>query len=104
MIRHLVPRSPSPAPAAGLGREVYGFAASMVGLRLLGFAAGKVDVLLLGIFLAAADVGVYSIAVTTAAFVPTLLLSLNSIFGPMIADLHARRQSELLSVFLGHYA
>lgn len=85
---------PRPRPAAG--REESRYAASMVGLGVLGFLAGQTDVFLLGVFLDASRVGIYAIAVTSAAMVPTLLRSLNSIFGPIIADLHARRQSELL--------
>ncbi len=72
------------------------YAASMIGLGLLGFVAGQADVFLLGVFLDASRVGIYAVAVTTASMVPTLLRSVGSIFGPIIADLHARRQTELL--------
>ena len=36
-------------------------------------------------------------AVATAAFVPTLLRALTSIFGPIISDLHARDEMQLLA-------
>jgi O-antigen/teichoic acid export membrane protein len=96
--------SPRPSPATGEGASALpgavlqerGYAASMIGLGVLGFFAGQADVFLLGVFLDASRVGVYTIAVTTAGMVPTLLRSVASIFGPIIADLHARGQSELL--------
>ncbi len=90
-------RAVDSAPAArGFGREEYVYAASMTSFGILSFATGKVDQVLIGVFLAAEQVGIYSIALTAANFVPTLLQSLNSIFGPMIADLHSRRQTQLL--------
>lgn len=91
----LTPKAKDPRPTVP-GRKELTFATSMVGLDLVAFSASRTGLLLLGIFLAADQVGIYSIAVATASFVPTLLVALNSIFGPVIADLHARRQTELL--------
>ncbi len=82
--------------AASPARDEAVYGLSMMGLSFLGFLGGRIDVILLGIFLAASEIGVYSIALTTSVFVPTLLKALNSIFGPIIADLHARRQIPLL--------
>jgi O-antigen/teichoic acid export membrane protein len=42
-------------------------------------------------------VGVYAIAATIVAFIPIVLQSVNQIFAPTIADLHARGEAELLS-------
>ncbi len=103
LLRRLAPETAAGRPVPGgpeasadLGREPSVYAASMMGLNLLSFVTGRLDVVLLGIFLTAGEVGIYSIAATTAAFVPTLLTSLNSIFGPIIADLYARDQIALL--------
>ena len=85
-----------PDAAPGLDRKVRTFASSMIGLNALGFVSSKADVVILGILLDAEQVGIYSIAVTTGAFVPTLLRALNSIFGPIISGLHARGDRELL--------
>ncbi len=84
----------APDPAAK--REESSYAASMLGLGIVAYVVGKADILLIGVFLPSDRVGIYTIAVTTASFIPTLLISLNTIFGPMIADLHARRQTALL--------
>lgn len=79
-----------------IDREVWIYAVSMTGLALLGFVTGKADQLLVGVFLDAAQVGVYIVALTTAAFVPLVLQSLNSIFGPVIANLFAQGKTSLL--------
>ena len=41
------------------------------------------------------DVGIYAVAATLVAFVPIVLQSVNQIFSPTIADLHARGRSGL---------
>ena len=41
--------------------------------------------------------GIYSIAAALVAFVPLALQSVNQIFSPTIAELHARGDLELLS-------
>jgi len=97
-LRFLPARTAGPPPR--LGREVAAYAASVTGLGFLRFFASRVDVLLVGVFLTSDRVGIFSIAVATAAFVPTLLTSLNSIFGPMIAHLHARGETPMLERLL----
>lgn len=89
------PKTPVPGPR--LDGKVWAYARSMVGLSALGFASTKADMVILGILLTPKQVGIYSIALTTAAFVPTLLKALNSIFGPVISDLHARNEHTLLT-------
>lgn len=91
-----LPAAAAAAPRRGLDREVKIFAATMMGMNGLSFLTTKVDQVLLGILLPVEQVGVYSIAMTSALFVPILLSSLNSIFGPIIAELHARGETALL--------
>ena len=44
----------------------------------------------------AREVGIYFLAATLTAFIPIVLQSVNQIFAPMIAELHARGNHELL--------
>lgn len=82
--------------ASRVDREILVYARSMFGMAALGFLTGSADKVLLGFFLEAADVGVYSVVLTTGAFLPVVLSSVNSIFGPVIAELHAVGNTELL--------
>jgi O-antigen/teichoic acid export membrane protein len=79
-----------------MGRDVTVFAASMIGMASLGFLSGQADQLLVGYFLDASRVGIYSVVVVTGAFIPMVLTSLNSIFGPIIARLHSKGEHALL--------
>lgn len=95
-VARLTPGADEPAAAPGLDREVRAFAVSMLGLDVLRFLSARVDVVVLGILLGAEEVGVYAMAVATAAFVPILLRALNSIFGPIVSGLHTRGDQALL--------
>jgi O-antigen/teichoic acid export membrane protein len=77
-------------------REIFDFAGSMVGMALLGFLSAKLAEPLLGAYLGPADVGIYSVALATAAFVPVLLKSLNTIFGPVVSELHGKGKLEMV--------
>jgi O-antigen/teichoic acid export membrane protein len=77
-------------------RQMVTMMLTMFAVSLLGFFSGQADRLALGIYLDAEQVGIYSVALTTAAYIPMLLTSVNSIFGPTIADLYARGQMQLL--------
>ena len=76
--------------------EVRSYSGTMLGLEVISFIGHRVDVLLLGYLLAADQVGIYGNALAAASFVPTLLKAVNSIFGPMISDLHTRGEEDLL--------
>jgi O-antigen/teichoic acid export membrane protein len=65
-------------------------------MGLLEFLITQADKVLIGFFLDPRSVGVYAIAATLVAFVPILLQSVNQIFSPAIADLHARGETVLL--------
>ena len=93
----LTPPAGGAASAPALDREVRSFAGSMLALDALRFVSARVDVVILGLLLSARQVGIYAMALTTAAFVPALLRALGSIFGPIISSLHARGERALLA-------
>jgi O-antigen/teichoic acid export membrane protein len=65
-----------------------------LGLKILGMFSGEIDKLVLGGFMSASDVGVYSIAMTLGGFIFILLKSLNTVFAPIISELHATGKHE----------
>jgi O-antigen/teichoic acid export membrane protein len=77
--------------------EVFWFSAAALGVSFLEFILSQTDKVLLGVFLAARDVGIYAVAATLVGFVSIVLQSVNQIFSPTIADLHARGEHALLS-------
>lgn len=90
----LVRRSPVETPK--VEPEVYWFSAALFGVSCLEFLLAQTDKIVLGIFLDVRQVGIYAVAATLIAFVPVALQSVNQIFSPTIADLHARGDRVLL--------
>jgi O-antigen/teichoic acid export membrane protein len=92
--------TPRPARRSSIAmpmeREVFWFSAATFGVSLLEFVLGQSDKVLLGVFVDVRQVGIYSVAATLIAFVPVVLQSVNQIFAPTIADLHARGERALL--------
>ena len=86
----------SPRVAVTTEREVIWFSAAALGVSLLEFLLTQTDKVLLGVFLRVREVGIYAVAATIVAFVPIMLQSVNQIFAPSIADLHARGDHALL--------
>ena len=86
----------APDTAVPMEREVFWFSAAMFGVSFLEFILGQADKILLGAFLDVRQVGIYAVAGTLIAFVPVALQSVNQIFSPTIADLHARGERALL--------
>ena len=78
-------------------REMFSFAAAAFAMDIVGFLYTQTDKIILGFYLNARSVGVYAVAATIVAFVPIALQSVNQIFSPAIADLHARGERELLN-------
>ncbi len=78
-------------------REMFSFAAAAFAMDIMGFLYGQTDKIVLGFYLNARSVGVYAVAATVVAFVPIVLQSVNQIFSPTIADLHARGEVALLN-------
>lgn len=102
LARRFTPQAPISAKEhateipTGLDAQSLAYGRHMMGLEGLRFLNGRIDILLLGVLAGTRDVGIYSMAVASAAFVPTLLRALVSIFGPIISALHSRGEMELL--------
>ncbi len=62
----------------------------------LDFLVSQADKILLGFYLNPRVVGVYVLASTLSAFIPLILQSVNQIFAPVIADLHAQGRIDVL--------
>jgi O-antigen/teichoic acid export membrane protein len=86
----------APATPAPLESEVFWFSAAVFGMNGLEFLLGQADKILMGILLDVRQVGIYTVAASMVAFVPIALQSVNQIFSPTIADLHARGEQALL--------
>jgi len=78
-------------------QEIFSFAAAAFAMDIVGFLYGQTDKVILGFYLNARSVGVYAVAATIVAFIPIALQSVNQIFSPIIADLHARGEVDLLN-------
>jgi O-antigen/teichoic acid export membrane protein len=78
-------------------REMFSFASAAFAMDIMGFLYGQTDKVILGFYLDARSVGVYAVAAAVVAFVPIALQSVNQIFSPTIADLHARGEVALLN-------
>jgi O-antigen/teichoic acid export membrane protein len=78
-------------------KAVVGFAATMLGIGVLSYAWAHVSNIILSIYLDAEQIGVYSAAVYVASAIPSLLLAANSIFGPIVAELHERGEKDQLT-------
>lgn len=94
--------TPEPARPLSFGlpileREIVSFSMVLFAVQALEFALGQTDKVVLGIYLNVREVGIYSIAVALVGFVPLALQSVNQIFSPTIADLHARGELEMLA-------
>ena len=86
----------SPGNPVVMEREVFWFSAAALGVSFLEFILSQTDKVVLGVFLNVREVGIYAVATTLVAFIPIALQSVNQIFAPTIADLHARGERNLL--------
>ena len=86
----------SRAPLPPLDPEIKGFAAASLGMGALDFLVSQADKVLLGFYLNPKLVGIYVIASSLSALIPIILQSVNQIFAPVIADLHAKRKQVVL--------
>jgi O-antigen/teichoic acid export membrane protein len=80
-----------------LEKQVVSFSAFALGVSLLEFLMAQSDKVLIGFYLNARDVGIYAVAMGLVSFVSIVLQSVNQIFSPAIADLHARGDLALLT-------
>jgi len=79
-----------------LDSEIKAFAVAAFGMSALDFLVSQADKILLGHYLNASLVGIYVLASTLSAFIPIILQSVNQIFAPVIADLHAQSREDVL--------
>lgn len=79
-----------------LDPAVKSLALAFLGMNVLDFLVTQADKILLGLYLNPRLVGVYVLASTLSAFIPIILQSVNQIFAPVIADLHAQGRKEVL--------
>lgn len=70
-------------------RQVVMFSAAAFGTVALEFVLSQTDKIVLGYYLDARQVGIYAVAMALVGFVPIALQSVNQIFSPTIAELHA---------------
>lgn len=76
--------------------EVWSFSGAAIVNLFLEFVLAHVDRVALGYYLGAVKVGIYSIAAGMVAYVSLVLVSVNQVFSPVIADLHARNDRGML--------
>jgi O-antigen/teichoic acid export membrane protein len=79
-----------------LGPEVRSMAVACLGMGALDFLVSQADKILLGLYLNPRIVGLYVLASTLSSFIPIILQSVNQIFAPVIADLHAQGRRDVL--------
>lgn len=75
-----------------INKEERDFGSNMLLINTVGLLQSEGDKILLAIYLTTTDLGVYSIALTLTAFVPTILMSVNAIFTPIISQLHTENR------------
>jgi O-antigen/teichoic acid export membrane protein len=84
------------APLPPSDPEIRAFAAAAFGMSALDFLVSQADKIMLGLYLNPSLVGIYVLASTLSAFIPIILQSVNQIFAPIIADLHAQNRRDVL--------
>jgi O-antigen/teichoic acid export membrane protein len=84
------------APLPPFDPEIRAFAAASFGMSAIDFLVSQADKILLGFYLNPTLVGIYVVASTLSAIIPLILQSVNQIFAPVIADLHAQARKDVL--------
>jgi O-antigen/teichoic acid export membrane protein len=77
-------------------RKVVTFSAVAFGIAGVDFLLSQADKIVLGSYVTAKQVGIYAVAMALVGFVPIALQSVNQIFSPVIAELHAVGNRPLL--------
>lgn len=73
------------------------YASNMFIIEILGVLQNHGEKIMLVYFLSEADLGIYSVILSIVAFIPTILVSVNSIFSPIISEFHAKNEMQKLS-------
>ncbi|HZR56180.1 MAG TPA: flippase [Terriglobales bacterium] len=79
-----------------LEKQVISFSAVALGMSFVEFLMAQADKILIGFYLDTRALGIYAVTAALIAFVSIILDSVNQIFSPSIAHLHARGEIELL--------
>ena len=79
-----------------ISSEVWSFAGAMFGVKLMEFFMMQTDRVALGVYRGANEVGIYAVVASLIAYETIILQSVNQIFAPVIADIHARGEHDLL--------
>jgi O-antigen/teichoic acid export membrane protein len=79
-----------------ISSEVWSFACAMFGVKLMEFIIGQTDKVALGVYRGANEVGIYAVVASLIAYETIILQSVNQIFAPVIADVYARGEHEVL--------
>jgi O-antigen/teichoic acid export membrane protein len=77
-------------------KEVVAFSAAAFAIATVEFVLSQADKIVLGYYLSTTQVGIYAVAMALVGFVPVALQSVNQIFSPGIAELHANGNHSLL--------
>jgi O-antigen/teichoic acid export membrane protein len=77
-------------------KEVASFSVAAFAIASVEFVLSQADKIVLGYYLSATQVGIYAVAMALVGFVPVALQSVNQIFSPGIAELHATGNHSLL--------
>jgi O-antigen/teichoic acid export membrane protein len=84
------------SPLPPLDSDVKSFTAAVFGMNVVDFLGSQADKIILGLYLNPRVLGIYVLASTLSAFIPIALQSVNQIFAPVIADLHAQGRQDIL--------
>ena len=75
------------------------YALNMFLIELLGVLQNHGEKIILVYFMSESELGVYSIILSIVAFIPTILVSVTSIFSPIVSAFHSTNQLEKLSQY-----
>ena len=79
-----------------LDPEIKAFAVACLGMGAVEFLVAQADKIIIGFYLNPTLVGIYVVASTLSALIAIILQSVNQIFAPVIADLHAQARRDVL--------
>ena len=96
VFRMTPPEARHSAVSARIEKEVVAFSAAAFAIAGVEFVLSQADKIVLGYYLSATQVGIYAVAMALVGFVPVALQSVNQIFSPGIAELHATGNHLLL--------
>ena len=82
--------------SVAMDKQVVAFSITAFGMAAIDFALAQGDKIVLGFYMSPAQVGIYALAMGLVAFVPIALQSVNQIFAPTIAELHANGSHKVL--------